>query len=71
MFVIAGVTGNTGSVVAETLLARGEMVRVIVREAAKGASFAARGAEVAVASLDDSAALSKALAGAKGAYLLS
>lgn len=70
MYVIAGVTGNTGKVVAETLLAKGEKVRVIVRDAAKGAAFAARGAEVAVAELNDVNALTAALQGAKGAYLL-
>lgn len=71
MFVIAGVTGNTGSVVADALLAEGASVRVVVRDAAKGEAFRARGAEVAVADLDDAAALSEALRGAAGAYLLS
>lgn len=70
MYAIAGVTGNTGSVVADTLLAQGEPVRVIVRDAAKGASWKARGAEVAVAALEDTAALTAALRGATGAYLL-
>jgi uncharacterized protein YbjT (DUF2867 family) len=70
MYVIAGVTGNTGKVVAETLLAAGQKIRVIVRSADKGAPWRARGAEVAVANLDadvDGAAF----AGARAAYLLS
>ncbi|MBX3264600.1 MAG: NmrA family NAD(P)-binding protein [Labilithrix sp.] len=72
MFVVAGVTGKTGSIVAETLLAAGKKVRVLVRDAAKGAPWEARGAEVRVlASLDDSTALAAALEGAEGAYLLS
>lgn len=70
MFAIAGVSGHTGSIVATTLLAAGKPVRVIVRDAAKGAAWKAKGAEVAVASLDDRAALAAALAGAEGAYLL-
>ncbi len=70
MYVIAGVTGHTGKIVADTLLAKGQKVRVLVRSAAQGAPWAARGAEVAVASLDDEAALTKALTGAQGAYLL-
>src|SRR5262245_15999011 len=70
MYVIAGVTGNTGSVAALTLLAAKQPVRVIVRDAAKGEPWKARGAEVAVASLDDRAALTRALTGATGAYLL-
>jgi uncharacterized protein YbjT (DUF2867 family) len=70
MYAIAGVTGHTGSVAAATLLAQGKPVRVIVRDAAKGAAWRARGAEVAVASLDDRAALTAALTGATGAFLL-
>ena len=70
MYAIAGVSGNTGSVVANTLLAAGKPVRVIVRDAAKGAPWKAKGAEVAVASLDDRGALAAALKGAEGAYLL-
>lgn len=70
MYAIAGVTGHTGSVVVEALLAAGKPVRVIVRDAAKGASWKARGADVAVASLDDRVALAAALKGVEGAYLL-
>jgi uncharacterized protein YbjT (DUF2867 family) len=70
MYAIAGVTGHTGSVVADTLLSQGKPVRVIVRDAAKGEPFRARGAEVAVADLGDAAALTRALTGVKGAYLL-
>lgn len=71
MFVIAGVTGHTGKVVAETLLAQSLPVRVIVREAKKGEAFRAKGAEVAIAELKDVKAMSQALRGATGAYLLS
>ncbi|WP_437683468.1 NmrA family NAD(P)-binding protein [Sorangium sp. So ce131] len=71
MFAVAGVTGNTGSVVARELLAAGQEVRVIVRDAAKAEAWRARGADVAVARLDDAAAVARALHGAKGAYLLS
>ena len=71
MYVIAGVSGNTGSIVANALLEQGKKVRVIVRDAKKGEAWKARGAEVAVASVDDEDALTKALEGATGAYLLS
>lgn len=71
MYAIAGVTGHTGSVVADELLRRGRKVRVIVRSAEKGAGWEAKGAEVAVASLDDADALSRALSAVEGAYLLS
>lgn len=70
MFVVLGATGNTGSAVAETLLSKKQPVRVIVRSVDKGAGWKAKGAEVAVASLDDVPALAKAFEGAKGVYLL-
>lgn len=70
-YVIAGVTGNTGSAAASRLLDAGQAVRVIVREAAKGTPWAARGAEVAVADLNDRAGLERAFRGAAGVYLLS
>jgi uncharacterized protein YbjT (DUF2867 family) len=70
MYVVAGVSGNTGKVAAEALLAQQKSVRVVVREESKGAAFRAQGAEVAVASLDDASALTAALQGAEGAYLL-
>ena len=69
-YVIAGVSGHTGKVAAETLISAGQRVRVVVRDAAKGDAWKRQGADVAVADLGDAAALAKALAGAKGAYLL-
>ncbi|MBH0176518.1 MAG: NAD(P)H-binding protein [Nitrospira sp.] len=70
MFVVVGATGNTGSAVAETLLNKKQAVRVVVRSADKGASWKAKGAEIAVASLDDVTALANAFEGAAGVYLL-
>ncbi|HET9931271.1 MAG TPA: NAD(P)H-binding protein, partial [Polyangiaceae bacterium] len=71
MFVITGATGHTGSVAAETLLAQGHKVRVVVRDAAKAKGLEARGAEVFVADLEDQEALARAVRGADGVYLLS
>lgn len=70
MYAVAGVTGNTGAAVADALLAAGERVRVIVRRDAGGAPWRARGAEVAVAALDDAPALAAALRGCAGLYWL-
>lgn len=70
MFVVAGSSGNTGSVVAELLLAQGKQVRVLARSADKVASLKARGAEVRELDLEDTALLADALRGAEGAYLL-
>src|SRR5271165_7190938 len=69
-FVVTGVSGNTGSVVAEALLAHRENVRVVVREPSEAAPWTARGAEVAIADLEDAPSLARALRGARGAYLL-
>jgi uncharacterized protein YbjT (DUF2867 family) len=71
MYVVAGVSGNTGAAVAGALLDAGKPVRVLVRQEAKAAPWRQRGAEVAVASLDDPGSLGAALAGARAAYLLS
>lgn len=71
MFVIAGVSGHTGRGTAEALLAAKHPVRVIVRDASKGEEWKKKGAEVAVADLGDTAALTRALTGATAAYLLS
>ena len=70
MFVISGVTGNTGSIVALTLIDQGQPVRVIVRSEAKGAPWKAKGAEVAVADIMDTQAMTRALEGASAAYFL-
>ena len=69
-YAVVGASGNTGAVVANTLLDQGKNVRVIVRDAAKAERFAARGAEVAVADIEDAAALQRAFAGAEGAFVL-
>ena len=66
MFVVVGATGNTGSAAADTLLSRKQPVRIVVRSADKGAAWKAKGAEIAIASLDDVSALTKAFEGAQG-----
>ncbi len=70
MFVVAGVTGHVGSVVAEKLVAGGQKVKVIVRDAAKGAAWSKKGAEVAVGTLEDQAFLTGVLRGARGFFTL-
>ena len=70
MFVIAGVTGHVGSVVANELLAKKMPVKVIVRDTAKGAPWAKKGAQVAVGTLQDTAFLTATLKGASGFFTL-
>lgn len=70
MYIVSGATGNTGSVVAKTLLKKGLPVRVIVRSQEKGVEFAKLGAEVAVADLQNVEALSEVLQDGKVLYLM-
>jgi uncharacterized protein YbjT (DUF2867 family) len=70
MYVVGGVRGHTGSLVAQTLLDRGEQVRAIVRNRQHIYHWKDQGAEVVVADFNDPQALAFVLEGAKGAYLL-
>jgi NAD(P)H dehydrogenase (quinone) len=71
MYVVTGITGQVGSVVAETLLAARLPVRAVVRSSEKGAPWAAKGCEIAIAEITDTDALAKAFNGAKGVFLMS
>lgn len=70
MITVLGASGNTGRVVAEALLGRGEQVRAVGRDAAKLEPLRARGAEVAVGDAADASFLARAFAGAETAYTL-
>jgi len=70
MYVITGATGNTGSVAARNLLAKGKKVRVIGRSAERLKSLAALGAEPMVCDISDAAALARAFAGAQAVYAM-
>lgn len=70
MIVVTGITGQVGGVVARTLMAAGLPLRAVVRDAAKGAPWAARGCEVAVADMADATALAAAFSGADAVFVL-
>ena len=70
MYVITGATGNTGSVVAKTLLSKGQSVRAIGRSADRLKDLAERGAEPFVCDLTDHDALTKAFTGARAVYAM-
>jgi uncharacterized protein YbjT (DUF2867 family) len=70
MYAIIGASGNTGSVIANELLANGKKVRVIGRSAQNLQKFVEKGAEAFVANVDDAAALTKAFTGVKAVYLM-
>jgi uncharacterized protein YbjT (DUF2867 family) len=69
-YVILGASGNTGSIVAHSLLLNGKNVRVVGRDAGRLQRFASKGAEAFTADMTDAAALSKAFRGARAAYLM-
>jgi uncharacterized protein YbjT (DUF2867 family) len=70
MYAILGASGNTGHVVAKTLLERGQKVRAIGRNATHLQPLAVQGAEVFVADVTDAAALTKAFQDADSAYVM-
>ena len=70
MYVILGASGNTGSIIANFLLLKGEKVRVVGRDVGRLQSLARKGAEAFTADLGDAAALTKAFSGARAAYLI-
>jgi uncharacterized protein YbjT (DUF2867 family) len=69
-YVILGASGNTGSIIANFLLSKGEKVRVMGRDAGRLQRFVRQGAEASTADVSDAAALAKAFRGARAAYLL-
>ncbi|HSR98260.1 MAG TPA: NAD(P)H-binding protein, partial [Kofleriaceae bacterium] len=70
MLTITGVTGRTGGAIAESLLANGTAVRVVVRKLADVERWRALGAHVAVADFLDERALTHALAGSDALFAL-
>src|ERR1700728_3882785 len=70
MYAIMGITGRVGSAIAENLLAQGERIRAIVRSPEKAARWRDRGAEIAVADVDDPNALASAFAGTDGVFIM-
>src|SRR5260370_5966788 len=70
MYVILGASGNTGSIIANTLLLKGEKVRVMGRDPGRLQGFVGKGAEAFTADMSDAAALTKAFSGARAAYLI-
>ncbi|HEV3308190.1 MAG TPA: NmrA family NAD(P)-binding protein [Candidatus Sulfotelmatobacter sp.] len=70
MYVVLGASGNTGHIVAKTLLARGQQVRVVGRNASHLQPLATLGAEPFIADLTDASALTKAFQQANSAYVM-
>jgi uncharacterized protein YbjT (DUF2867 family) len=70
MYAILGASGNTGHVVAKTLLERGQKIRAIGRNATHLQPLATQGAEVFIADVTDAAALTKAFQDVDSAYVM-
>jgi NAD(P)H dehydrogenase (quinone) len=70
MYAIMGITGKVGGAIAENLLAQGEQIRAIVRNPEKAARWRDRGAEIAVADVNDPNALASACEGTDGVFLM-
>ena len=70
MYVILGASGNTGSIIANSLLSAGKKVRVVGRDSGRLQRFVDKGAEAFTATVSDASALTKAFSGARAAYLM-
>jgi len=70
MYVVTGITGQVGGVVARALLAAARPVRAVVRDAGRAAPWSALGVDLAVADMHDAAALKDAFTGAEAVFIL-
>jgi uncharacterized protein YbjT (DUF2867 family) len=70
MYVILGAAGNTGSIIGNSLLSKGQKVRVVGRDLGRLQRFVREGAEAFTADMSDAAALTRAFRGARAAYLM-
>jgi uncharacterized protein YbjT (DUF2867 family) len=70
MIVITGASGRTGRVATQALLAKGEKVRVVGRDAKKLAPLVALGAESFVGNVEDVPSMTAAFEGAAAVYLV-
>lgn len=70
MYVITGITGNVGGAVARALLSKNLPVRAVLRDVTKAAVWKDLGCEIAVATMDDTDALTAAFTGATAVFIL-
>lgn len=70
MYAITGITGKVGGALARALLDANQPVRAVLRDPLKAQAWEALGCEVAIAEMNDAAALTRAFAGAQGVFIL-
>lgn len=70
MILVIGANGNIGSQLVKQLLAQGEKVRVLVRDAKKAGDAFGKNVEVATGDISNAGSLDKAFQGVKAAFVL-
>jgi NAD(P)H dehydrogenase (quinone) len=70
MYAVTGITGQVGGAVARALMAQGENVRAVARDASKAAPWVEHGCDLAIVEMSDTSALTRAFAEADGAFVL-
>ena len=70
MFFVAGINGQVGGATTRHLLERGSQVRALVREPEKAAGWSQQGVDIRRGDLNDPAAVTMALQGVEGAFLM-
>jgi uncharacterized protein YbjT (DUF2867 family) len=70
MYAVTGITGQVGAAVARSLLSADQSVRAVVRDRAKGATWANLGCDMAIADLMDTQALTAAFTGTEGVFAM-
>ena len=70
MYAITGISGKVGGAAARALLAAGQPVRAVLRNPDKAKHWSDLGCEVAIAEMEDAAALTAAFAGCTAVFIL-
>ncbi|WP_270937203.1 NmrA family NAD(P)-binding protein [Falsiroseomonas oryzae] len=70
MLALIGITGQTGSAAAATLLRQGHRLRALVRDPARAAAWATQGVELEAGDVTDPGALRQTFDGAEAAYVM-
>jgi uncharacterized protein YbjT (DUF2867 family) len=70
MYLVMGITGKVGGATARHLLQQGKQVRALVRNREKAAKWASQGVELIEGDWNDAAAITGALRGIEGAFVM-
>ncbi len=70
MYLVMGITGKVGGATARHLLKQGKQVRALVRDREKAAKWANQGVELVDGDWNDATAITAALKGVEGAFVM-